>query len=87
MVQQIEIKKRKGYYGQTNGNERSKTHCGSISFGRKGRDCSTIGWGTTLLVAPKEQMEEATSKQQLVIALAHFVRSGLKPFLGEKPVN
>jgi hypothetical protein len=29
-------------------------------------------------------MEEATSKQQLVVTLAHSMRSGLKPFLGEK---
>jgi hypothetical protein len=40
--------------------------------------------GTTFLVAPEEQMEEATSKQQLVVALAHSMRSGLKPFLKEK---
>jgi hypothetical protein len=31
-------------------------------------------------------MEEATSKQ-LVVALAPSMRSGLKPFLGEKVVN
>lgn len=38
-------RKRKGYYGQANGNGKSKTHCGSIGCGRKGRDCSIIGWG------------------------------------------
>jgi hypothetical protein len=31
-------------------------------------------------------MEEATSKQ-LVVAFAHSMRSGLKPFLGEKVIN
>ncbi len=43
--------------------------------------------GTTLFVTPEEQMEEAISKKQLVVALAHSMRSGLKPFLGEKVVN
>ncbi len=42
--------------------------------------------GTTLLVTHEEQMEEATSKQ-LVVAFAHSMRSGLKPFLGEKVIN
>ncbi len=42
--------------------------------------------GITLLVTPEEQMEKTTSKQ-LVVALAHSMRSGLKPFLGEKVFN
>jgi hypothetical protein len=29
-------------------------------------------------------MEEATSKQQLVVTLAHSTRSGLKPFFGKR---
>jgi hypothetical protein len=43
VVQQVEIEKEKGYYGQANGNGKNKTHCGSIGCGRKGRDCSIIG--------------------------------------------
>jgi hypothetical protein len=32
-------------------------------------------------------MVEATSKQQLVVTLAHSIKSGLTPFLREKAVN